>query len=370
MTSPQNISKTAATPHIIPRSILVFALSGIGDALMASPALCALRNKFPDARIELLTMFRPVAEIYRENTAIDNVLFWNFLKENPLASLKFILSLRKKRYDVSFMIFPANRWPYNVISRLAGAKTRLGHDYLHVNTRSLNILNNARITEDDDLHNVEENLRLAGLLGALVPDDPVLEISVPQPAQATASTWLAEHDIDSNTFIVGMHAGSATFKNQINKRWSAKGYADIVRRLSKERDARILLFGGPDEEELNRYIADMAGGAAIVAQTPNFLMATALMQRCKLFISNDSGLMHVAAALDLPTVAIFGYTSHIHTRPWCKRAIVVRHDLPCSPCFYFSPRPASCKWTGDDEFMCIRRISSDEVYEACAALLD
>lgn len=337
---------------------------------MASPALRALRNGFPDARIELLTMFRPVAELYRENTAIDNVLFWNFLKENPLSSLKFILSLRKKRYDVSFMVFPANRWPYNIIGRLAGAKIRLGHDYLHVNTRSLNILNNTRVTENNDLHNVEENIRLAELIGAPAPNNPVLEISVPQSAQTAASAWLAEQGIDGDAFIVGIHAGSATFKNQINKRWSAKGYADIARRLAKERNARILLFGGPEEDELNRSVADMSAGAAVAVHTQSFLASVAIMQRCKLFISNDSGLMHAAAALDLPTVAIFGYTSHIHTRPWCSRAIVVRHDLPCSPCFYFSPRPASCKWSGDDEFMCIRRISSDEVYAACIKLLD
>lgn len=351
-----------------PRSILVLALSGIGDALMASPAIRALRTRFPAARIDLLTMFGGVADIYRENTAVSNVLFWNFLKENPLASLKFVLGLRARRYDVSMVVFPANRWPYNVISRLVGAKARLGHEYLHANVRSLNVLNNARIPENDDLHNVEENLRLAARLGAEIPAQPALELTVPAAARQQADAWLAENGVAAGEFVAGIHAGSAVFKNQINKRWSAAGYAEIARRLAAERGARALLFGGPEEEELNRSIAAMSGGAATVVRTAGFLATAALMQRCGLFISNDSGLMHVAAALGLPTVAVFGYTSHIHTRPWSGNSVVVRHDLPCSPCFYFSPRAAQCKWRGEDEFKCIRRITPDEVYAACARL--
>lgn len=364
---PEHTSETATTAQP-PHRILVLALSGIGDALMFSPALRAIRNRFPDAHIDLLTMFRGVADMYRSNSAASNVLFWNFLKESPLSSIRFLLSLRAKRYDVSITVFPANRWPYSIISRIIGAQRRLGHDYLHANVRSLNVLNNIRVDEDDALHNVEENLRLAELLGAPRPAYPALELTVPHAAQQQAGTWLAERGLNGK-LVVGIHAGSAVFKNQINKRWSPEGYAEVSKRLIEQHGAAVLLFGGPEEEELNLSIERMTDGAAIIVRSPDFLTAIALMQRCGLFVSNDSGLMHVAAALDLPTVAVFGYTSHIHTRPWCSRSEVVRHDLPCSPCFYFSPKPAQCKWSGDDEFMCIRRITPDEVYAACERLL-
>ncbi len=365
----QSMSNNKADTSFEPCSIIVLALSGLGDALMASPALRAVRERFPKAQIDILTMFRPIVDIYKSNTSVNNVIYWNFLKENPILSLKFVLSLRKKRYDASLVVFPANRWPYNVISCLIGAKTRLGHDYLHVNTRSLNALNNSRVLEDDALHNVEENLRLSELLEAASPQNPKLEITVAPLAVKEAELWLEANKIKNNELVVGIHAGSAVFKNQINKRWSASGYAEIAQRLTNEYHARVLLFGGPEEVDLNASIAEMSGSKATIVQTSSFQTTIALMQRCGLFVSNDSGLMHVAAALDLPTVAIFAYTSHVHTRPWCSRYIVVRHDLPCSPCFYFSPRPVKCKWSGDDEFMCIRRITSNEVYAACKELL-
>ena len=145
--------------------IIIFALSGIGDALLFSPALKLLRQKFPHARIELIAMFRAVAELYERNPELNGVRFWNFLAVNPISTLIFILQLRRERFDISVNVYPANRWPYNLISFLVGAKKLLGHDYNHVNVRSLNFLNNVRVREDDAIHNVQENKRLVERIG-------------------------------------------------------------------------------------------------------------------------------------------------------------------------------------------------------------
>ncbi len=350
-------------------NILIIALSGLGDALMFTPALSVLSAKFPNANIDILTMFKATQDIYKNNPHINKIHFWNFLKENPLRSMSFLLSLRN-RYDVSINVFPANRFPYNIISRIIGANKRLGHDYLHANSQSLNVLNNHRVLENNDLHNVEENIRLVHLLANdFTISHNALELFLDEESKIFASQWLEKENISAESILIGFHAGSALFKNQIHKRWDKDKYAELANLLHREYNAHILLFGGPEEQEVNDYIA--AHSAAIIVKTPSLLSGLAIISHCALFVSNDSGLMHCAAALNIPTVAIFGYTSHVHTRPWSENALVVRRDdLPCSPCFYFSPKPAQCRqFSGNEQFKCIKEISVQTVLSACKHLL-
>ncbi|MBK9250118.1 MAG: lipopolysaccharide heptosyltransferase II [Ignavibacteria bacterium] len=350
--------------------ILVIALSGIGDAVMFTPALRILKQHYPTAEIDIVTMFRGVAEMYERLPDVSSVYLWDFLKKGKLDSLKFLGQLRSKKYDVSILVFPSNRWQYNVIAWMIGAKKRLGTDYLNLNAQSLPFLLTDRIQENDDLHNVEENCKLVELLGVKIPQEiPPLQLVITPADDSTTDSWLREHNIPTDKPIIGIHAGSAVFKNQINKRWAWEKYAELSVQLHEKYDATILLFGGPEELELNENIALKADGSALVVKTPSIMSSIALMKRCSLFVSNDSGLMHIAAALQLHVVSVFGYTSHIHTRPWTPNYEVVRHDLECSPCFYFSPRPAQCQFSGEDEFKCIRRIEVEEVLKACERLM-
>ncbi|MBK7986623.1 MAG: glycosyltransferase family 9 protein [Ignavibacteria bacterium] len=355
---------------VLNMNILIIALSGLGDALMFTPALAALSSKYPDANIHILTMFKATQDIYKNNPHISKIYFWNFLKENPFKSINFLLSLRNQ-YDISINVFPANRFPYNMISRIIGANKRLGHDYLHTNIRSLNFLNNYRILENNDLHNVEENIRLINLVTDTSSyNDNSLQLYVDQESKNFAQEWLDKENISKNSLLIGFHAGSALFKNQIHKRWDKDKYAELAEILHQNYNATVLLFGGPEEQDVNEYIA--ARSKAKIVKTPSLLSGLALISRCNLFVSNDSGLMHCAAALHIPTVAIFGYTSHVHTKPWSDNSIVVRrNDLPCSPCFYFSPKPAQCRqFSGNEQFKCIKEISVTTVLNACKQLLD
>lgn len=351
--------------------ILVIALSGIGDAIMFSPALRLLKEYYPTSEIEILTMFRGAAEIYERLPDISTVYLWDFLKKGKFESLRFLHKLRRNKYDVSITAFPANRWQYNVITWLIGARRRIGTDYLNLNNLSMPWLLTDRSQEQDELHNVEENCKLIGMLGIPIPPEiPPLQLIVTAADDVGTQSWLQDRNIPVGKPIIGIHAGSAVFKNQINKRWAWDKYAELSILLHREYGATTLLFGGPEERELNDLISAHSDGCAIVVSSPSIMSSIALMKKCTLFVSNDSGLMHIAAALPLPLVSIFGYTSHIHTRPWTPRYEVVRHELPCSPCFYFSPRPASCQFSGADEFKCIRRIEVSEVFAACRRLLD
>ena len=130
--------------------ILILALSGIGDALMFTPALKLLRQSLPSAQIDALVMYQGNKEIYAGNPNLNKVIHFDFLKEGALNSLKFILGLRKK-YDVTINVYPSNRKEYNVINFLLGAKKRVGVKYLRMNNVNLGWLNNVTVLENDKI---------------------------------------------------------------------------------------------------------------------------------------------------------------------------------------------------------------------------
>ncbi|HSP88932.1 MAG TPA: hypothetical protein VLN45_12425, partial [Ignavibacteriaceae bacterium] len=139
--------------------ILILALSGIGDALMFTPALNLLKREFPEAEIDALVMIKSAKEIYDRNKNIRNVIYFDFLKEGFFSSIKFISSLRKK-YNLSINIYPSNRKEYNIINYLIGAEKRAGINYLKMEKQNFGFLNNIRINENETSHNVQTNLKL------------------------------------------------------------------------------------------------------------------------------------------------------------------------------------------------------------------
>jgi heptosyltransferase-2 len=356
--------------------ILILALSGIGDALMFSPALTILKKSFPNNDIDILTMFKGIADIFSTNPNISKVHFWNFLKESPIRSLRFLFSLRGV-YSHTITAFPANRFHYAIVARLIGSKHRIGHRYLHNSISQLNALNNILLNERNELHNCEENIRIASTLGASIPEIlPPMSLHITKEDQDYAVEWLAKHDFNKDSSLLGIHAGSAIVKNQINKRWNPEHYAELCAKASSDLGMNILLFGGPEEQSLNEQICAMIrnghpSARIEIVQAPTLTKSLAIMNHCKAFISNDSGLMHCAAALQLPMIAIFGYTSHVHTAPWNNpKAVVARRDVSCSPCFYFSPKPASCQFEGTDKaFMCIRDISPMDIFHSLKQII-
>jgi heptosyltransferase-2 len=349
--------------------ILIIALSGIGDALMFSPALDVLRRRHPDARIDLLAMFRGVEEIYARNPAVDRVIFHRFLNSRLWSSLRVVWRLRRERYDVSIMVYPANRWPYNVISFLIGARRRYGHTYRRVNGRSLNALNNVRITEDDEAHNVVENVRLVTALTGTTEETPgPLRLVVTDADRTRAREWLRRTGVREGIQVIGMHAGSAVLKNHTRRRWAPEKFAALASALSQRRGVAVLLFGGPDEYALNDDIARASGGSATAVKVGDLMTTAAIMERCAVIVSNDSALMHIASALQRPVVALFAYTNPRFVHPWNTEYRIVRKELDCSPCFFYSPRPARCKWR-EDKFRCITTIGVGEALNAVEELL-
>lgn len=347
--------------------ILINALSGNGDALMFSPALRILKEKNPSAVIDMLVMFRSVKEMYEHNPFLNEIFFIDFLKQSKFKSLSEVRKLKRYDYDYSVNVYPANRFEYNFLNSLLGAKKKIAHHYNHTNFTRAEYFNDILVNEVKDRHNVLQNVDLINqIINVNDNETGKLEIFVSDLHRQSASNWINKN-ISGKEMIVGFHPGSALLKNHIHKRWDKNKFAELGNILISKYNASILLFG--NEFELNEEIKSKLNGNALIASDSDFMNSISRMEHCNLFVTNDTAFLHSAAALNIPTVAIFGYTNHKELLPWKSKHVVVRKDFDCSPCFYNSPKPAECIYKGEDEFKCIKLISVGDVYQSIKELL-
>lgn len=342
--------------------ILIIALSGIGDALMFTPALKKLKENFPSSEIDALVMYKGVKEIYERLPEITKIHYWEFLKEGKLKSFLFVLSLRKK-YDISINVYPSNRKEYNIINFLIGAEKRLAVKYLRKDFQNFGFLNNLRIQENDNLHNVEENIKLCELIaGKEFNYIPELILNFREEDLEFGENFIRENQIGENQLVIGFHPGCSTLKNHDKRRWETDKFAALGKKLIEEHKAKILVFGGPEEKTIKEeVIKKINSQSAIIVNTSSLIHTAAVMKRCNIFVTNDSSLMHIASALKLNVVAVIGPTNKNYIHPWKTNYRIASLNLDCSPCFYYSPKPLTCYRT-DVKFKCIKELSADLVY--------
>ena len=353
--------------------ILILALSGIGDALMFTPALRLLKQELPQSEIDVMVMFGGAKDIFKNSPYINKVIHFNFLKEGEIKSLSFVLSLRGK-YDVTINVYPSNRKEYNLISFLIGARKRVAVRYLRMNAVNLGWLNNLTVEESDLTHNVQTNIRMVEKLigketNVKSMDEFKLQIFFSDDDLAFAQNYLNEKNISVNDFVIGFHPGCATLKNHIKRRWEPEKFSLLATKLVEKYSAKILIFGGAEESDLKKEIKkNIASKDVIVVETETLLQSSAVMKRCNLFITNDSALMHIASALQLPVVAIIGPTNINYIHPWNTKYKIASLDLECSPCFFYSPKPLTCK-RDDLKFKCIKELSVENVYDKVTEMI-
>ena len=367
-----------------PKKIIVFCLPGIGDAILFTPALALLRRTFPQAHITVMTMFRGTSDILATNPDLTEVRHFDFFNAPKWESLRCLWRLRREHYDLSVMSFPSNRIEYNIVNRLVGRRWRAVHRYDHQSWQNLWFLNNIVEREDGHLHNVEEDLRLVRVicqrLGVPVnePEPPPdhaarlrqvqLKLVLPPEDIAYGNAFLAEHRIDPDTMLFGFHTWSSTYKNMTRKCWDKDNFVALIRRLSEAHpNAQFLIFSGPADEAVNGYIMQHVDNRVVLVREANLRHALAVLKHCRLFVSNDSAVMHMAAAIGVSVVALFGPTNWERLHPWTERHVIIRRDLPCMPCFYYSSRPLRC--VANINYACMREISVDEVFVAIEDLL-
>jgi len=347
--------------------ILVNALSGIGDAIMFYPALALLKKHLPEAEVDMLAMFSQVRDIFSTSPLLNNIFFIDFLHQSKFKSLSEVRAIRKHRYDFSINVYPSNRWEYNLLQRLLGANRRIAAKYLNYSRRDLDFLNTDLVYEVNDRHNVLQNFDYIKKIipGAKEEELEGYEIILKDEDKAWAVSYIKNNKLN-DAFLTGFHAGSQTFKGHINKRW--RKYSELAKKLNEIFGAKILLFG--TEKDVNKKINDEYPDFTLNPETGTITESIALMQHCRLFVTNDTALMHISAALQIPTIAIFAYTNYKELYPWKNNHIIIRRDLECSPCFFNSPRSVNCIFKGNEQFKCIKEITVDEVFDACKRLIE
>lgn len=308
------------------RNILIRAVNWIGDAVMSTPALAAVRQTFPNARITLLA--NPlVAQLFLTHPYVDRVIVFERTGRHRglLGRLRLAQELRQKQFDLA-LILP-NSFDAALVPFLANIPHRFGKAS---DGRSLLLTRRyqmPRLTEP--AHEVQYYRHLLASFGISGAEEQPLLVTLQEEDQA-ATALLAAHGIASGDLLLGINAG-ATFGSA--KRWYPERFAEVARRLAEQWGARIILFGGPDEVAIVAEIEARLGGRCLnVAGKTTVRQLMALIKRCNFFITNDSGPMHIAAAFGVPLVAVFGPTDHAGTAPSSHKAVIVRHQVACAPC--------------------------------------
>ncbi len=332
------------------RRLLVRSTNWIGDAVMTTPALARLRSLFPRAEITLVA--KPlVAELFTPHPHCDRVLVYDRRPgiKDPAAFLRFCRRLRREKFDLAVLF--QNAFEAALMARLAGIPRRAGYA-----TDGRGWLLTHRVpltTAHRRLHHTDYYLALLAGLGLAAGEKPALTLS-PTGAElrAAAARLGPGHWVAVNP---GASYGAA-------KRWFPERFAAVAEQLITARQVKIVLIGGPGEREIGRDIVAACRRPLfnLIGETTVRQMM-AIIATSRLLITNDSGPMHVAAAVGTPIVAIFGPTDVNTTSPLAPDCLLLHHEIDCAPCLQ-----RQCS----RDHQCMRAVTAAEVYAAANTLLE
>jgi lipopolysaccharide heptosyltransferase I len=363
-----------------PRKLLIVRLSAIGDVVHVLPALKILRRNYPSAHIAWLVEDKAEG-ILRNQPGIDEVIVfpkkrWISGLKNPFSFMRtvaevtsFIGALRRQGFEM-VVDFQGNL-KSGLMTFLSGSPLRVGFARGHCREGNFLFTNRWIVPSPERLHKIERNLSLLEGLGL----KPMIgRQHVRQGGSALGTTMSLQVSREDEEYIASslgsgracsaggplavIHAGTSDFGAY--KRWPTANYAQLADRLVEGFDARVVFTWGPSELEMVReIISSMRRPGQLAPRTDALGQLVALIRRANLFISGDTGPMHIASIMGVPQVAIFGPKDPAIYGPYQKRALVVRKELECSPC---------TKRTCNDP-ICITSITPEEVFEATKALL-
>lgn len=334
--------------------ILIRGTNWVGDAVMTLPALEAVGRTFPWAKVMVLA--RPwVERIYASHPAVHGVLLYpdaGGALPRIQAFFDCVLGIRRGRFDLAILF--QNAFEAALLAFLARVPLRAGYA---TDGRGLLLTHPVRRSEEIlGVHQVDYYLGLLRSLGLEAP--PGLPMLRGEPgARDRAEGCLTTLGVVPGELLVGLAPG-AVYGSA--KRWPPARFAAVGRKARDCWGAKVLVFGSPGEAPICGAVAEGVGeGAFSLAGRTDLGLALGLMGRCSLFVSNDSGLMHAAAALEVPTLGIFGSTNPVTTGPMGRKTLIVRGEAACAPCL---------KETCPEDFRCMLSIGTDRVWEGMERL--
>jgi len=327
----------------------------IGDAIMTTPAIRAIRKAFPVARITLLA--KPwVIPVFESSPHVDDLMVYDEKGRHGgmVGKVRLARDLGRVGFEASILL--QNAVEAAIITRMAGIPIRLGYD---TDARRLLLTHAVRtIPEIKKVHQTGYYLHLLREAG-LPAKTGALHLTLDKSHRSRAMKILQNRGVAPDDRIVGLNP-SAAFGSA--KQWFPHRFADAANQIQTQFNTRTLIFGGPADRELGSRIARLVKKSPVDLSGQTTLSeAMALIDRCSLFITNDSGLMHVAAALNKPLVAIFGSTNPVTTGPFSSNSRVIQSRVACSPCL----KPVCQKIQKE----CMVQIDTEQVVRAAGEML-
>ncbi len=326
------------------KNILLIRLSSLGDIVLTSPAIRAVRGHFPQARIAMLVA-KQSADLLTENPHLDEVIaFDRKAKNKDTGEMKRIIHrLREWKFDLAIDF--QRKFRTSLLAYLSGAKCRVGYH------RPNGLLCTVRVPDRVNKHAIDRHFDLLHAIG-IEATDRTLELFIAESDRVYASEALIAHGVRADRLKVGLFPGAGWKLRE----WMPERFAAIGDLVAKHFDAQVLLFGGPNEGELVQQVGNLMASEPIsFAGNLRVRQFAGLVAQCDLFLTNDTGPMHIAAAMHTPTVALFGPGNHIRFQPLAPIHTTIRHHVPCNPCKQFTDK---CK-----NNICMKRITVDEVWE-------
>ena len=324
------------------KKALIVLPNWIGDAVMAVPAISRIRDILPSAHVTILGL-QHICELFQESPYMDETLVYS----KPL--LATVNDIKKYGYDIAILL--PNSFRSALIAHLARIPLRCGY-----NRDGRGFMLNIPVKVDSKvkrLHQAEYYLNLAeNRRDKNVP--PIgdrrgfssTELTTgPTPSNGKQKEWLhlsldeiqrgkemlSKNNIPPDSLIIGINPGAAYGSA---KRWYPERFARLSKILANKYNAKIIVFGGKQEQDTTELIVNISQVSILnMAGKTSVRELMAIIKHCRVFITNDSGPMHIAAALGVPVVAIFGSTDPARTGPLGDQHIVIKKDVACSPCF-------------------------------------
>jgi len=336
--------------------ILLTRTDRIGDVVLSTPAIKAVRDKYPNAHIAF--MVRPHAkDIVEGNPYLNEVIIYNKYGEHKsfLGTIRFALALRRRKFDLAIMLHPTNR--VHLIAFIAGIPERVGYD------RKMPFLLTKRMPhmkQKGEKHESEYTLDILRFADIGVKDREI-SVTVRKKDVAKAERMLEEYHVPVSGTLIAVNPGASC----ASKRWAPGNFAALCDNLAGKFKARILIVSDRANSEFANAVAGgMRHEPVNLAGKTTVGELAALLSKCSLFISNDSGPVHIASGLKVPVISIFGRKnpglSPKRWGPTYERSVVFHKDVGCDPCLAHTCRKG---------FKCLEAVTPAEVLAAAQKLL-
>jgi len=331
--------------------ILISRMKYIGDVVLTTPVLRALRERYPEAHIAYLAEKEAVS-LLQHHPCIDEIIPFDFTRPTLLEQPRVMWLLRRRKFDIFIDLFSNPRTA--LLAMASGAPIRIGKE---VDGRGR--LYTHRILDDGKPKSaIAFHYQYVKPIG-VEPTRWRTELFLTEEERREARSYLTWQQLDLSRPIIGLHPG-ATWPA---KRWAWEKFADLIDLLRAKLDAQVIVTQGPNDGELVAKIAARSTGRFVYLPVLPLRQLAAVIAQCAVYVANDNGTMHIAAAVGTTTVGIFGPGEEEIWFPYGpphddRSHVALRKEVPCHPCHLdFCNRP------GEEYMECMRALSAAEVFE-------